>query len=86
MSILIRIKLKIKCKIGWHDPMVYGYTKVTLIQGGAQKEEMYYTCLYCPYGFWDYIIDPPETDMDNLTEYKLGKLKEKHLRRKLQNE
>lgn len=66
---LIKIMLKIKCKMGLHDPRVYGYTE----KQENVKMELYYTCLYCPYGFWDYLVNPPKEDMDNLSEYKFNK-------------
>ena len=54
--------------MGLHDPRVYGYTDTV-----GEKQEMYYTCLYCPYGFWDYLVKPPQYDMGKLSEYKLTK-------------
>lgn len=44
---------KIKCKLGLHIHRVYGHCFDT----EDQLFEYYYTCVFCPDGFWDYATE-----------------------------
>ena len=81
MKRLRKLKQKIKCKIGWHIPRVWGWTEDNAVDGTELKTEfekanfnpkieMYYDCVVCNDGaFWDHLYKGKLIDLGNTKEY-----------------